>query len=147
MSNQKNNIYDYLKNTVRFKLSKCTNNVVKCAYKVFDRKIFICTQYHYSNISGMLELNISYYMTIGNDFTKYIHNEKIIVISNTNAIPCFNISFETINNEPYLTIRHSKGYNTIYFISQSCFSDLDNQSKFEEPILSYEDISKVQQWL
>ena len=144
MSNQKNDVHDYLKNTVRFKLSNTTD---KYAYRVYDRKIFIGGPYHYSNISGMLELNISYHMTIDNDFKDCIHNEKMIVISNTKANPCFNISFEIINHEPYLTIRYSLGYNTIYFISQSCFSDLGAQSKFEEPILSYEDISKVQQWL
>ena len=132
-------------NTARFKLNPTSSNEkYKSYYFIFPIKLFITSSYDYENISGTIEVDLVLYSKI-NIVNKnfYIYNKKIIYISDTRAITKFlNIDFEVVNNEYVdLVIRYNGGNSSFNIKILS-----DNKFELENPRLSNEDISKIQEW-
>ena len=119
------------------------HNINKKTFFYENLKIIISSAYINTNVSGTLEVNTSFY---GQFFYNPIEepqlvNKKINYLSDTKATKCLNVDFEFIDNEYIdLVIRYNQNLNNFtVFI----FSD---DKPVENPVISYEDISKIQEW-
>ena len=98
-----------------------------------------CTE-NYAIVDGVLEINASF--AYPNYELGTFKNKKINVISDTKFIKCLNIDFEVVNKEYVdLVIRYNGGNSSFNIKILS-----DNKFELENPRLSNEDISKIQEW-
>ena len=140
LSNSENNNIKYMKNTARFKLVKARGNEKEFSFIYKNLKIIISADYSYSNFSGTLEINVGFYAEITNNNLRIV-NKKINYSSDTKATKCLNIDFEFIDNKYIdLVIKYNQNLNdfTVFILS--------NDKPVENPVISYEDISKIQEW-
>ena len=142
LSNNDNNSEKLKQNTIRFRLVPTSISSTRYDYLYFNSKIILTSQNYYYNISGTLEVKFSLYAIC--KFTEndtHFNNKKIVVVSDTKVNKCLNIDFEVVDNKYIdLVIRYNQGYN----LFNMCYLSVDKN--IEEPILSYEDISKIQEW-
>lgn len=142
-----NNIVDEIKNnTVKFIL-KPNIFTGKQEYILFGKKIFISAGYNHTNVSGTLEANISFRASLYKNTNELsVHHSKIDYISDTKIKKCFHIKFEQVNKDICLTIHYGSTLNSINVTIIELLPYFENNLFQSEPILTYEDISKIQEW-
>ena len=118
------------------------DDMVNISYLYNNTKIFISSDYNYFDISGTLEANLSFYgnvnLTTGE---KRIISKNISIVADTKNNKCLNIDFEFVNDKYVdLIIRYNNRLNMFNLFILSADIEL------EYPVLSYEDISKIQEW-
>lgn len=141
LSNSENNGIKYMKNTARFRLIKTKETLNDISFIYKNLKIIISANYSYSNFSGTLETNTAFRGDIYANGGLEIFNKKINYLYDTKAIKCLNIDFELIDDKYIdLVIRYNQNLNNFdIFI-------LSDDKPVENPVISYEDISKIQEW-